>query len=900
MLAPREKHDVRSRPGKRQNPYVVFDDSGVLVVYKPPHWTMTTTMEMPRETSIQVWLGDSLGHCYPYLQEDPLQAGLVQRLDVETSGCVVVATRSETFHRMWQLRAAGHFYREYVALLHGRLPMKHSCGTLDYSLNTRRRSSKVCEGHGQHARTRYQAIAAFRRYPTGLGRPLGKGPPRDYTLLRVRILTGRLHQIRVHLRELARRLGLPVCGLVGDYKYLPREELLRDREFCPRVFLHARVLGFPLPGERRELCRVRCDLPRDLERVLRELTPDDELNAELIKQGDFLGREQPGPLGPTAWAVHADMNSGRRRNRSRSPSHWRAGGSPVSDDASGECSEECEHDQGDAFFEFGRDSIWPRTYWPEPGQRNSPSPGRWCPPTPSTCRSPSRDSGNCGESDSVRSHHGSSEGGCGRGKNEESGISEQRGGGSSSSSSSSRCANASPAGVAESEPESAADAGGAPAREKKRGGKKDKERGKERREGKARKEKKGKERKTQKKEKRGRKQKDAEALEKRDEPGAKEPGKKAQAERRRRRGRSEARRLLSQRRSQAAQCCLSILEQLAGGSLATSAGGGSLVGSVEEGPVPTAVQSCDGQTDSTTVPESGVTEAGSAAGTECGVDAGGVVAAGTMEAAVHQTADDAWVGPAGSLCEVVGFLTSSQHGVDASSEAARGTALVDSSLGTDVALAGGADGGDAVPAAPQQASLLPHGGLEEEEVKKHRHSKKRRRQSENQSSSPQRCHSIPEPRADGTLSTSIGEPLALASQCCERLTNPTMDLELGVTEVGGAVGAESGVGARPTPGPTGAMETDEECALSADTAVPGPSTPRAAVTTGECERQPTQAAPAAAAPLAPPLVPSAQPPDGAGEGAQGERCRKSRKRAALATLDLVVKRHRDPFGLWSD
>mmetsp|Transcript_73943 Transcript_73943/g.239015 ORF Transcript_73943/g.239015 Transcript_73943/m.239015 type:complete len:862 (-) Transcript_73943:140-2725(-) len=407
MAVPGEVHEVRSRPGKRQIPYVVFDQNGVLVVYKPPHWTMTTTMEMPRKTSIQAWLGDSLGHCYPYLQEDPLQAGLVQRLDVETSGPVVVATRSETFRRMWQLRAAGHFYREYVALLHGVLPVRHCCGTLEYSLNTRRRSSKVSERHGQPARTRYQAVAAFSRQPPG-GGVAGTAAPRGYTLLRVRILTGRLHQIRVHLRELARRLGLPVCGVVGDYKYLPRSELAKDREFCPRVFLHARVLKFPLPGRQRGLCRVSCELPLDLTRVLHSLTPNDELTAEFTKLGDFLRYEQPEPLAPTVRTVHVKAHASRSRNRSRSPSHWRACCSPAR-----EPSEETTREPSEGTWRglsappLGAE-YEPRPCWSPPLERErhrSPSPCHWCPPpSPSASPSPS-------PSPSSRGHCSTSQGG---------------------------------------------------------------------------------------------------------------------------------------------------------------------------------------------------------------------------------------------------------------------------------------------------------------------------------------------------------------------------------------------------------------------------------------------------------------------------------------------------------
>jgi len=357
-------------------------------------------MEMPRNTSVQAWLGDSFGNFYPYLQQDPLQAGLVQRLDVETSGPVVVATRPDTFRKMWQLRSAGHFYREYVVLLHGKLPIKHCYGTLDYNLNTRRRCSKVSERHGQPAKTRYQAIAAYTR-KTSRDNPQSRTS--NYTLLRVRILTGRLHQIRVHLREFARRLGLPVCGVVGDYKYLPRAELLKDREFCPRVFLHARVLRFPLPGKNRRLCRICCELPVDLMRVLRALTPHEELTAKLTKLGDFLLRGNDSEAPVPAIGDGVDIDEQKRgagvRIGSRSPSHWRA--LPPGTETSGadlvkmvsppqmpsrlviyEQSEGTTREPSEDRFDASESALWS----PELDQfrhrqhRSSPSPVRWCPP----------------------------------------------------------------------------------------------------------------------------------------------------------------------------------------------------------------------------------------------------------------------------------------------------------------------------------------------------------------------------------------------------------------------------------------------------------------------------------------------------------------------------------------
>lgn len=337
---------------------------------------------MPRNMSVQAWLGDAYGKQYPFLREDVLQAGLIQRLDVQTSGPVVVATRRDTFQEMWRLRATGHFYKEYRALVHGALPLDMSCGTLDYALESRRGSTEVCDRNGLVARTRYQAIATFYRT---VYEP--KAERRYYTLLRVRILTGRMHQIRVHLRELAKRLGLPVCGIVGDYKYLPRDEVWKDWDFCPRVFLHAQVLKFPLPEKRGGLCCVTVDVPEDLAEALKALTRDEDLTS--LQQGlpqDYLYFERP--LSPSRRPSLPQLLGLRRssrpcsrevevRSRSRSPSRWRPGDFTESEDS------DVGKDGGlISFAELARPRRAPsrcssKQRWALMG--NSRSPSRWRP-----------------------------------------------------------------------------------------------------------------------------------------------------------------------------------------------------------------------------------------------------------------------------------------------------------------------------------------------------------------------------------------------------------------------------------------------------------------------------------------------------------------------------------------
>jgi 23S rRNA pseudouridine1911/1915/1917 synthase len=171
---------------------------------------------------------------------DPERSGIVHRLDRETSGLLVVA-RSEEVHRVLQRALAQRLIeREYLALVEGRPPAR--TGTIEAPI-----------GRDPRVRTR---MAVGGNYPREarthftLQRALA-----GYSLLSVRLDTGRTHQIRVHMQS----IGHPVAG---DPTYGTAGLLGLERQF-----LHAARLAFahPLSGERVE---VRSPLPEDLARAL--------------------------------------------------------------------------------------------------------------------------------------------------------------------------------------------------------------------------------------------------------------------------------------------------------------------------------------------------------------------------------------------------------------------------------------------------------------------------------------------------------------------------------------------------------------------------------------------------------------------------------------------------------
>jgi len=209
-----------------------------------------------------------------------LRPGIVHRLDKETSGLIIVAKNDEAHRRLGAAFAAREVKKKYVALVHAWV--KKDSGTITQSISRdpvrRTRMTTRLEG-GRAAVTHYRVV---RRLETKFGK---------FTLLDVKIDTGRTHQIRVHMAA----MGHPV---VGDAMYgapreirgnsnipLPRQtqgrlfRKQREKEGAPgnatvislpRNFLHAAELEFRHPRT-GEAVALKSDLPEELQEFLKRL-----------------------------------------------------------------------------------------------------------------------------------------------------------------------------------------------------------------------------------------------------------------------------------------------------------------------------------------------------------------------------------------------------------------------------------------------------------------------------------------------------------------------------------------------------------------------------------------------------------------------------------------------------
>jgi 23S rRNA pseudouridine1911/1915/1917 synthase len=236
---------------------VVFEDADIAVVNKAAGMTVHAGAGATEEERNRGTLVNALLHHFGQLSSvgGELRPGIVHRLDKATSGLLVVAKNDESHRRLASQFVKRQVKKTYIALVHGWL--KQDCGTISTSISrdrVRRTRMTTLRSGGREAITHY---AVKRR----LESPYGK-----FTLLEVRIDTGRTHQIRVHLASLRH----PV---VGDTLYgAPREISSKQagRISLPRNFLHAAALQFQHPRN-GEVLSFSATLPAELEGFLQTI-----------------------------------------------------------------------------------------------------------------------------------------------------------------------------------------------------------------------------------------------------------------------------------------------------------------------------------------------------------------------------------------------------------------------------------------------------------------------------------------------------------------------------------------------------------------------------------------------------------------------------------------------------
>ena len=235
---------------------IVYEDDDLAVINKPAGMMVHAGAGATDDARNRGTLVNALLHHLASLSGvgGELRPGIVHRLDKETSGLIVVAKQDEAHRKLGAQFAAREVKKKYVALVQGWV--KKDSGTMAESISRdrvrRTRMTTRLEG-GRAAVTHYRVV---RRLDTKFGK---------FTLLDVKIDTGRTHQIRVHVAA----MGHPV---VGDTMYgAPRQARGHSAAIgLPRNFLHAAELEFRHPRS-GETIALRSELPEELQEFLRKV-----------------------------------------------------------------------------------------------------------------------------------------------------------------------------------------------------------------------------------------------------------------------------------------------------------------------------------------------------------------------------------------------------------------------------------------------------------------------------------------------------------------------------------------------------------------------------------------------------------------------------------------------------
>jgi len=230
---------------------VVYEDNDLAIVNKPAGMMVHAGAGATDDARNRGTLVNALLHHFQQLSGvgGELRPGIVHRLDKDTSGLIVVAKDDEIHRRLATQFAKRQVKKTYLALVHGHV--KQDNGTINSSISrdaVRRVRMTTRRQGGREAVSHYKVD---RRIESKFGK---------FTMLEVRIDTGRTHQIRVHLSS----IGHP---LVGDTLYGAPHEIngkAAKAISLPRTFLHAAKLEFIHP-KTGQLIQMERDLPTELQ-----------------------------------------------------------------------------------------------------------------------------------------------------------------------------------------------------------------------------------------------------------------------------------------------------------------------------------------------------------------------------------------------------------------------------------------------------------------------------------------------------------------------------------------------------------------------------------------------------------------------------------------------------------
>lgn len=249
---------------------VVYEDADIAVINKPAGMMVHAGAGQSDDERSRGTLVNALLHRFQALSSTggALRPGIVHRLDKDTSGLIIVAKNDAAHAALAELFSTRRMSKTYIALVHGHVERQR--GTINASVGRDPiRRTRMTTRATENARSAISHYEVVRRLATRFGK---------FTLVRVRIETGRTHQIRVHMAS----IGHPVVGdtLYGAPGQLTdqtaasskaaRRTAEPERLKLGRNFLHAARLEFEHPTTGKSL-QFEAPLPPELESFLGSL-----------------------------------------------------------------------------------------------------------------------------------------------------------------------------------------------------------------------------------------------------------------------------------------------------------------------------------------------------------------------------------------------------------------------------------------------------------------------------------------------------------------------------------------------------------------------------------------------------------------------------------------------------
>ncbi len=233
---------------------IVYEDKDILVINKPSGMLVHPTVRNEKGTLTAALLSHA-----PEIAgvgDGPERPGIMQRLDKEASGLMVIAKNHQSYAHLKRQFVEHSVEKRYIILTHGRPP--HDEGMIDLAIGRasteRRMAARKDPLEGDRpARTHYRVLRYLNR---------------DATLIEARTETGRTHQIRAHFRALG-------CPVAGDKLYGSRKKNLN----APRLFLHAQTLGFTHPTTEERLI-YKSEITAELQRFIESLSSSEAVSAK--------------------------------------------------------------------------------------------------------------------------------------------------------------------------------------------------------------------------------------------------------------------------------------------------------------------------------------------------------------------------------------------------------------------------------------------------------------------------------------------------------------------------------------------------------------------------------------------------------------------------------------------